>query len=52
MGLSKELGSITKGKKANLIITKSLPSYSMIPYAFGSNLIEDVYIKGKSINNL
>ena len=52
MGLSKKLGSITKGKKANLIITKSLPSYSMIPYAFGSNLIEDVYIKGKSINNL
>lgn len=50
MGLSKELGSITKGKKANFIITKTIKSYSMIPYAFGSNLIEDVYIKGKSIN--
>ena len=51
MGLSNELGSITIGKKANFILTKVIPSYSMIPYAFGSNLIEDVYIKGKSINN-
>ena len=50
MGLSNEVGSITKGKKANFIITKTIKSYSMIPYAFGSNLIEDVYIKGKSIN--
>jgi imidazolonepropionase len=52
MGLSNELGSITIGKKANFILTKVIPSYSMLPYAFGSNLIEDVYIKGKSINNL
>ena len=52
MGLSGELGSIAIGKKANLILTKSISSYSIIPYAFGSNLIEDVYIKGKSINNL
>lgn len=50
MGLSNEVGSITKGKKANFIITKTIKSYSMIPYAFGSNLIDDVYIKGKSIN--
>ena len=52
MGLSEKLGSVTVGKKANLILTKSIPSYSMIPYAFGSNLIEDVYINGVSINNL
>ena len=52
MGLSEKLGSITVGKKANLILTKSIPSYSMIPYAFGSDLIEDVYINGLSINNL
>ena len=49
MGLSKELGSITVGKKANIILTKSIPSFSMIPYAFGSNLIEDVLINGKFI---
>lgn len=52
MGLSNELGSITIGKKASFILTKVIPSYSMLPYAFGSNLIEDVYIKGKSVNNL
>jgi imidazolonepropionase len=49
MGLSKEVGSITIGKKANLIITKKISSYSMIPYSFGSNLIEEVYINGKSL---
>ena len=51
MGLSKKVGSITKGKKANLIITKEIPSYSMIPYSFGSNLIDEVYINGKPLLN-
>ncbi len=46
MGLSETHGSITKGKKANLIITKPISSYYQIPYAFGSNLIEDVLING------
>jgi imidazolonepropionase len=44
MGLSEQLGSITKGKKANLIITKKIPSLNYIPYAFGSNLIDTVLI--------
>jgi imidazolonepropionase len=47
MNLSKSHGSITKGKKANLIITKKIPSYNFIPYAFGSNLIDSVLINGK-----
>lgn len=47
MGLSKTHGSITKGKRANLIITKPVSSYYQIPYAFGSNLIESVIIEGK-----
>jgi len=46
MGLSSSHGSITKGKFANLIVTKDIPSYHFIPYAFGSNLIEKVMIKG------
>ncbi|MFC0080200.1 imidazolonepropionase [Flavobacterium procerum] len=50
MGLSETHGSITKGKKANLIITKPISSYYQIPYAFGSNLIESVFIEGKLIN--
>ncbi|MCB0401968.1 MAG: imidazolonepropionase [Flavobacteriales bacterium] len=47
MGLSDELGSITLGKKANLIITKPIPSYAYIPYAFGSNVIDQVVLNGK-----
>ena len=46
MGLSSTHGSITRGKIANLIITKSLTSYHQLPYAFGSNLIENVIIEG------
>ncbi len=49
MGLSDTHGSITLGKKANLIITKPLNSYYEIPYAFGSNLIDQVILKGKII---
>ena len=49
MDLSEKVGSITKGKLANLIITKVIPSYTFIPYAFGSNPIEAIYLNGKSI---
>lgn len=47
MGLSETHGSITKGKKANLIVTKPISSYYQIPYAFGSNLIESVFVEGQ-----
>ncbi|WP_417873056.1 imidazolonepropionase [Xanthomarina gelatinilytica] len=46
MGISNMYGSITKGKKANLIITKEIPSYAFMPYAFGENHIEQVIING------
>jgi len=51
MNISKTHGSITKGKKANIIITKTIPSYAYLPYAFGSNLIEVVLINGNEIIN-
>lgn len=47
MGLQNEVGSITKGKKANLIITKEIPNYYQILYSFGTNLIDKVLINGK-----
>ena len=47
MGISKTHGSITKGKKANLIITKPLHSFYEIPYCFGSNLVEQIILDGK-----
>lgn len=50
MGLSETHGSITKGKKANLILTKPISSYYQIPYAFGSNLIESVFLEGKILD--
>jgi imidazolonepropionase len=40
-------GSIAVGKKANLILTKKIPSLEYIPYAFGSNHIDKVMIDGK-----
>jgi imidazolonepropionase len=49
MGISEICGSITKGKKANLIITKNIPSYSYLPYAFGDNHIDSVIINGELI---
>ncbi|MBL7744027.1 MAG: imidazolonepropionase [Chitinophagaceae bacterium] len=47
MELQNELGSITAGKKANLIFTKPIPSLAYLSYAFGSNLIEKVMISGE-----
>lgn len=46
MELQHELGSITRGKKANLIITRPINSINNIPYSFGSNLIETVIMNG------
>ena len=47
MGVEKEAGSITVGKKANLLLTKPINSYGFIPYSFGTSQIESVYLNGK-----
>ena len=47
MGVSDTLGSITKGKKANLIITKPIPSLAFIPYSHQTPFIERVILNGK-----
>ena len=47
MGVSDSLGSITKGKKANLIITKPIPSLAFIPYSHQTPFIERVILNGK-----
>lgn len=49
--LQDEVGSITVGKKANLIITDRIPSYGFLPYAFGTNSIDQVWINGKNFNS-
>ena len=49
MNLLEKVGSITKGKLANLILTKKINSYNYIPYSFGNHCIEKVFLKGKEI---
>jgi imidazolonepropionase len=49
MDLINSHGSITKGKVASVIITKEIPSYGYLPYAFGSHLIDQVILNGKLI---
>ena len=42
-------GSITKGKTANISITKPIPSLAYLPYSFGSQLIDQVILNGKVV---
>jgi len=51
MDLADSLGSVSPGKIANLIITKPVSGYQYLPYAFGSDHIDKVIIKGKTIVN-
>ena len=50
MGISDKVGSITKGKIANLIVTENISSINEIPYSFGSKKISKVILAGKIIN--
>lgn len=49
MELNHELGSIRIGKMANLIFTQPMPSLAYMPYAFGTNPVKHVMIKGEFI---
>lgn len=49
MGLSKTHGSISIGKQANFMVTKEIPSFAYLPYSFGSNSIDKVFINGNKI---
>jgi imidazolonepropionase len=50
MGISDKVGSVTKGKIANLIVTENISSINEIPYSFGSKKISKVILAGKIIN--
>ena len=47
MGISNMYGSITRGKKANVIITKPMNHYSEIPYEFGHSPVDQIVINGQ-----
>ena len=46
MGLENEVGSITVGKRANFIITEEINSIGFIPYSFGRDHIDSVFLDG------
>ncbi|MGZ2368554.1 imidazolonepropionase [Ancylomarina sp. YFZ004] len=47
MGVEDEVGSIARGKIANVFITKEIPSIEFMPYAYGSNLVDTVILNGQ-----
>ncbi len=47
IGISDTHGSIAKGKIANIYITKPIPSYEFMPYAYTTKLIDTVILNGK-----
>jgi imidazolonepropionase len=49
MDVSRELGSITKGKIANVMITKPMTQLEFMPYYYGANKVQTLILKGKVI---
>ncbi|RCT54290.1 imidazolonepropionase [Winogradskyella sp. KYW1333] len=47
MGISNMYGSVTRGKKANFIITKPMKHYREIPYSFTHNPVDQIIINGQ-----
>jgi imidazolonepropionase len=50
MGISDKLGSIAKGKIANIIITKEIPTYEYLPYYYGTNKVDTMILNGKVLD--
>lgn len=49
MGVSEVVGSITRGKKANFIVTKPMETFHEIPYLFSQNIVDQIFINGVAI---
>ena len=49
LGLSHDRGAISVGRRADLVVSKPVPSLAYIPYSFGEELIENVIINGKIV---
>jgi len=50
MELENDYGSITKGKKANLFITKPMPSIAYLPYGFTEEIVDQVIVNGQLLS--
>lgn len=51
MEVADQVGSITKGKNANFIVTRPVKGLNYLPYSFGENNIEGVFINGELVEN-
>ncbi len=49
MSVSDEVGSITKGKLANLIITQPMTQLEFMPYYYGANKVAKMMLNGKFV---
>lgn len=49
LNLSNEIGSITRGKRANFYITKPMLSLALMPYFFGIDQVSKVFVNGEII---
>lgn len=50
MDLNENHGSITRGKRADFIVAKDIPSLDFLPYTFTSPLVEQIWIGGVKIS--
>ena len=50
MGVSDELGSITRGKIANLIVTEPMTQFEYMPYFYGTNKVAKMILNGKFVS--
>jgi imidazolonepropionase len=50
LNLENEVGSITVGKRANLIVTRKIPSIDYLPYSFGTNNIDKIMVSGEWVS--
>jgi len=51
MDVQDELGTVTREKIANIIITKKIPGYNFLPYSYGSNKVDKMILNGEIVNN-
>ena len=49
LGLSADRGAVSVGRRADLVISKPVPSLAYLPYSFGEDLVERVIINGKIV---
>lgn len=49
MGLSRDHGSISRGKRADFFLTRPIPSVEFVPYAYSTPLIRRVFLGGRAV---